>query len=144
MSSYDWSIKVTLLRIRIPTPILLLFVIDLALGLAYLADGLAGHPYPRLTRFIDLNREGNLPAWYASIQWFGVACLWGVFAQHSVRRASPRSWSLVAITLVFVTLSLDEIAQLHEWLGRLTDRWLPGGSRANTPFGETGIWMVVI
>ena len=48
------------------------------------------------------------------------------------------------LPLVFLALSLDEVAQIHEWLGGMSDRYLPVASRPNTMFSHTGIWMFVI
>jgi hypothetical protein len=38
----------------------------------------------------------------------------------------------------------DEVATLHERLGNKLDIFLPGGSRQNTLFSTTGIWMFAI
>jgi hypothetical protein len=40
--------------------------------------------------------------------------------------------------------SLDEIAQIHEGLGRKSEILLPGTSRQNALFSQTGIWMLLI
>jgi hypothetical protein len=97
-----------------------------------------------LTIFLDLDGEANLPTWYASIKWFCVATLLGIFAHHHVTLSQSKSWPLVTLPLVFLALSLDETAQIHEWLGRESDTLLPGGSRTHTLFSRTGIWMFVI
>jgi hypothetical protein len=120
-------------------------LLDVALGLAYLANALAGAPFRPLTVLLDLNGEGNVPAWYASMQWVCVAALLGLFAARHVSRAQRESWLLVLFPLVFLVLSLDEAVQLHERLGRGSDRFvLPGGSRENTVFARTGLWMAII
>jgi hypothetical protein len=126
-------------------PLICLFVLlDMALGLAYLANALAGAPFRSVTFLLNLDKENNLPAWYASMQWFCVAALLGLFAAHHMSRAQWRSWLLVLFPLVFLALSLDEVVQIHEWLGRKSDLLLPGGSRENTQFPRTGIWMVIV
>ena len=68
----------------IPRFIIVLFAVDLALGLVYLAYFLIGHPYEPLARLIDLDGEANLPTWYSSIQWFCVAYL-AVGLRHAAR-----------------------------------------------------------
>ena len=119
-------------------------MIDLALGMAYILNELAGRPYVRLTAFLDLGKEGNLPTWYSSIQWFCVAILLGIFAHRNFSLSQRKSWLLLTLPLLFLVLSLDEVAQIHEWLGKMSDMLLPGGSRKNTLFSQTGIWMFAI
>mgnify|MGYP003575294215 CR=1 FL=1 len=129
---------------RIPALILIFFLIDVALGLGYIVNELFGRPYDKLTLLLDLSRESNLPTWYSSTQWFCVAIFLGLFACSNFRLAQRRSWLLPLISLLFLALSVDEVARIHEWLGEKTDILLPGGSRTNTMVPETGIWMLVI
>ncbi|HEU5298759.1 MAG TPA: hypothetical protein VFW08_04620 [bacterium] len=129
---------------RIPTLILVFFLIDLGLGLVYLGDYLAGRPSRMLTGFFDLDGEANIPAWYSSIQWFCTALLLGIFAHRHVSLSRPKSWPIAALSLVFLVISVDEIAVIHEQAGGLSDRLLPGGSRRNIAFSQTGIWMLLL
>ena len=46
--------------------------------------------------------------------------------------------------LLFLGLSLDEIASIHEQLGSMSDQLLPAGDRAAMIFPRTGIWMFLI
>lgn len=119
-------------------------VVNVALAVAYLLNRLAGEPYEALTVFLDLNNELNLPTWYASIQWFAVAAVLALFAIPSVRRATPRSWLLLALPAVFLLMSLDEVAEIHERLGHLADLLLPGGLRAGSVVSVTGLWFAVL
>ena len=119
-------------------------MIDVALAAAYLLDRAAGSLYGPLTTFLDLNGEQNLPTWYSSIQWFCVGVLLGLFAWSSFSVYRPRSWLLLMLPLIFLGFSLDEVSLIHEWLGQKSDGLLPGGSRTNTPFLRTGIWMFLI
>lgn len=128
---------------RIPAFVPVLFIINLALGLAYVVDYLIGRPYRPLTVFLDLNGECNLPTWYSSIQWFAVAAMLGMFAMRNVSHASRRSWLLLALPLIFLAFSLDEVAQIHEAVGKRSDA-LFIGDRAQSMFSRTGIWMFVI
>lgn len=130
---------------RVPLAVGLLATIDLTLAGVYLGDSLAGQPFGGdLSSFIDLNGEENLPTWYSSVRWFFVGVLTGLFAWRHFNFFKVRSWLLLALPAVFLALSLDEVAQIHEWLGRQSDALLPGGSRANTPFRRTGIWMFLL
>jgi hypothetical protein len=122
----------------------ILLAINLMLGMAYIINYLIGWSFPKLTSFVDLNGEDNLPTWYSSIQWFCVATLFGIFAWRNIRPSSWRSWLLLALPLIFLAFSLDEVAQIHEWLGFKTDRFLPGKTRLHTMFQETGIWALIV
>jgi hypothetical protein len=130
-------------RLRVPVFIRVLLIINLALGLAYVLDYLIGRPYRPLTQFLDLNGECNLPTWYSSVQWFAVAALLGLFAQRNASRASLRSWLLFALPLIFLAFSLDEVAQIHEAVGKRSDAFVIG-DRAQSMFVRTGIWMFVV
>ena len=129
---------------RIPSVILIFLLIDLVLGVGYLFDAMAGHPFGEITSFIDLNGEQNLPTWYSSVQWYSVAALLAVFAWRNINWSQLRSWPLLALPPVFLFFSLDEVAQIHEWLGDKSDLLLPGSDRSGTPFFHTGIWMFVL
>lgn len=131
-------------RGRMPGAVLFLFAIDVALGAAYLLDYAAGHPFAKLAAFVDLDQEGNLPTWYASIKWFCVAAMLGLFALRNVRAADAKSWPLLLLPLVFLAFSVDETAQVHEWVARRSDAYLPNASREGTLFARTGIWMFVV
>ena len=128
----------------IPRFIVVLLGIDVALGLVYLAYFLIGHPIEPLAKLIDLDGEANLPTWYSSIQWFCVAYLAWVFAARHADRARVRSWFLLALPLVFLLFSLDEVAQLHEHLGVMSDVLLPNGTRDATAFSHTGLFFLLI
>jgi hypothetical protein len=129
---------------KIPPFVLVFFIIDFGLGAAHIIDYLAGRPVWLVSRLIDLGEEGNIPQWYASMQWFVVATLLGIFAYWNFHRFRVRSWLLLVLPLVFLAFSVDEVAMIHERLGRHTDVFLPDGSREDTVFFRTGIWMVVI
>lgn len=131
-------------RVRIPVLIVAFFILDLMLGIAFMISEMTDHSYGKLKVFLDLGSEGNLPTWFSSIQWFCVAVLLGIFAQRNFQISRKKSWLLVLLPLVFLALSLDEVAQIHEWLGGMSDKYLPGASRQNTMFSHTGIWMFVI
>jgi len=129
----------------VPVPILLFFAMDIGFGVAYLLLYLDAILYPAiLTPLLDLDGEANLPAWYASVQWFCVAGLLAIFSIRNFSFSQKRSWLLLALPLLFLGFSIDEVAMIHEEIGVLSDRFLPGGSRKNTPFIKTGIWMFLV
>ena len=121
-----------------------LFAIDVALGLAYLANYFAGQPWHTLTRIIDLDGEANLPTWWSSIQWFAVAALLFAFVLPRIKRGDVRSWALLLLPLVFLLFSMDEVVQIHESVGLHSDVLLPGGTRSDTVLPETGLFFLVV
>lgn len=122
----------------------LLLLVDLGLGLSYLCNYGLGEPFAFVTRLIDLDGEANLPTWYSSVKLFSIALLLALFASRHFRSSSWRAWMLAGLPLLFLALSADEVAQVHEWLGQRSDALLPDGTRHGTFFRETGIWMFVI
>jgi hypothetical protein len=71
----------------------------------------------------------------------------GGHARH-IRHAQCQScvaqaWLLLALPLIFLAFSLDEVAQIHEAVGKCSDA-LFIGDRAQSMFSRTGIWMFVI
>ena len=129
--------------LRIPIPVRALFAIDIGFGVAYLLLYLDRY-HVILTPWLDLDGESNLPTWYSSVQWFCVAGLLAIFSIRNFSFSQKRSWLLLALPLVFLGLSLDEVAMIHEQIGGRSDAFLPGGSRANTLFIKTGIWMFLL
>jgi hypothetical protein len=117
---------------------------DLLLVSINALDLLLGFPLPRLTRFITLDGEGNLPTWYSSVQWFAVAIVFWMFVVSAWRVGSRRALALFVLPAAFLAFSLDEVAQLHEGLGGILDRVVVAAPRVDTPLPETGVWFVLI
>jgi hypothetical protein len=120
------------------------FLFDLVLVLLYLINWSLGQPIPFLTRLVDLGGERNLPTWYSSMQLFLVSSMLAIFLFRKFNKNNMESFALLILCLIFAILSLDEIAEIHEWLGARSDVLLPSGSRKNTLFSITGIWMFFI
>lgn len=128
-----------------PKLVRIFFICDAIVILLYIVNELAGSPWKYPANFVDMDSEKNLPAWYSSMQ----ICLAGLFlflAAEGIRKrtrgSNPRTVYILAF--LFFLFSLDEVAGIHEWLGGLTDVFLPGADRANTILDVTGIWMFVI
>jgi hypothetical protein len=129
---------------RIPVIIACFFITDVALVSVYVANQVVGAPFDTLTRLLDLNGESSISTWYSVIQLACVAALAGLFASRNIHPGRVSTWPLLLLPLVFLALSMDELVQIHEWLGQKSDVLLPGNTRANTIFPETGIWMFLI
>lgn len=87
-------------------------------------------------QLFKVGEEGNLPTWFSSTQLFTVGAILLVIVWPDVKRHRPTSWSLIVVPGLFLYLSLDEAATLHEQLGR----WF----FADSDFGaslRTGAWM---
>jgi hypothetical protein len=128
----------------IPGGIRLLLAIDLALTIVYFGLFALGDPIPGVGRKFDLNGESNLPTWYASAQWLVVALLLAIVARRAVHRDRRRTWVIVLLPLMFLAMSIDEVAAIHEALGDLSDALLPSGTRAGTPLHTTGLWILIL
>jgi len=126
---------------KVPRLILFFFICDLALALLYLINWGLHQPFHKINLLLDLDGEANLPAWYSSMQLFLIAWFFAVFARMKFDQKNRASWMLALWPLIFVALSIDETAKIHEWLGGKSDVWLPGGTRQFTMFSSTGIWM---
>ena len=117
--------------------------LDLGLGALFIGDCLLGQPIERLSRFIDLDGELNLPTWYASVLWFGVAALMWIAVRRLIQRSRPTSWVLLLLPTVFLLFSLDEVASLHEGLGGVLDRLVLDVPRSLTVLPRTGVLALV-
>lgn len=90
----------------------------------------------------DLDGEANLTAWYASLKWGVAAIVVGSTLLVRVDRpARSERFARWALTLLFLALSCDEVAQVHEWTGRLLDRFVI--HRVETMLPRTHFWMIV-
>lgn len=86
-----------------------------SLVIAGLRQGLRW-PIEGAYRFLYVDFEGGLPAWYSSMLLLAAAAAAGLLAagDRALARADWRSWGLIAAG--FVALSCDEAASLHELL----------------------------
>lgn len=69
-----------------------------------------------LVRIVNVNRESNIPAWYASALLLGAAGLLGLIATVKRARHEPFARHWLGLTLIFLYLSIDEAAAIHETL----------------------------
>jgi hypothetical protein len=93
-------------------------------------------------KLFDLNREGNIPSWYSSIALLLCAFLLANIA--SLKKGFPYSAHWKALSFIFVYLSVDESAELHERLNYLMHPLLHGSRALNVPWLIPGSMFVVI
>ena len=103
----------------------------------------------RIAEWIDVNREGSIPTWYATITLAACAVLLGLIAIDSLRHRKPYPWHWAALAVIFGLLSLEEILGVHsEATGRLreivsiTDG--PGYAIALVVIGLVGLAIVAL
>lgn len=130
-------------RLEVPGIAVGLLAMDVILAAIFLFQGLLYRPGWFWKTLFDLNGEGNLPTWYASMKLAAVGVILGLGALARLRDGGRAIVPLIAVALFFVALSLDEIAQIHEFVGWETDVYLLEGGRKASAFSKTGLWMVV-
>lgn len=75
----------------------------------------------RLLGFIyqfDLGAEGNISTYFATILLLLAALLLGLISRYVWQRKAPYRWHWTVLALVFVYLSVDEFAMIHENLNQ--------------------------
>jgi hypothetical protein len=76
----------------------------------------------RIVEWIDVNREGSIPTWYATITLASCAVLLGLIAVDAARHRKPFPFHWAALGVIFALLSLEEILGVHsEATGRLRE-----------------------
>lgn len=128
----------------IPHVVRVLLAVDAALLIIYVAHFFVGQPFYKLTKLLDLNGETSVCVWYSSLKLFLVAALAGLHAYRYRDANDVGSWLVGGFAAVLLLLSMDEIVQIHEWLGRQSDALLPDGDREATFFQHTGVWTLLI
>ncbi len=128
---------------RIPSLISVCLIIDVALCVLYLCNVYAGHPIWIVTQLLDLNVEASLSSWYSSIQYFAAFTFSAIFSFFMIKHHG-KSLLLLLLPALFLLMSIDETAMIHEWVGAKSDALLPSGTRAYTTFDHTGIWVFVV
>jgi hypothetical protein len=129
---------------RIPPFIIALIAIELLLVALYIGNWAIGRPFSKLTYLTDMDGEASICCWFSVVQLSFAATISMVIAYARFERKNILSWSLFGIPIVLILLSMDEQVQIHEWLGVRSDILLEGGSRANTPYSQTGIWSFLL
>jgi hypothetical protein len=72
----------------------------------------------------EMDGEGTFTSWFSSTLMLGIALLAAVLASHHARAGLPYRKHWAALSLIFVVLSLDESASLHEKAGQMLSRAL--------------------
>lgn len=127
----------------VPMLIKVFLFVDLSLAALYpVQEHFFGDMHNFLADFFDLDQESNAPAWWSSFQLSLTGLLLAGFAWHMFDRRDKRSWMLIGAPLMFLFLSLDEAAMIHESLGRKLDALVDLTNRRASLLQETGVWML--
>ncbi|MDI1462910.1 hypothetical protein QEZ54_18190 [Catellatospora sp. KI3] len=74
--------------------------------------------FGRLTGFVNVDKEANIPTWFSSMLLAGSSfVLWGVYRHVRDTRGRYR-WHWAVLCGVFAVLSMDELSHIHEMAGR--------------------------
>ncbi len=65
-------------------------------------------------KLFALDQEGNIPTWFSSLLLFSSAILLGLITTAMTASRDRWRWHWGALAFIFVMLSLDEIASIHE------------------------------
>lgn len=101
--------------------------------------------HERLLGFVklfDLNRESNIPSWYSSVTLLLCAFLLANIA--SLKKGFPYSYHWKALSFIFVYLSVDESAELHERWNYLMKPFIHSSGVLYAPWVVPGAIFVVI
>ena len=126
-----------------PRPVACLFTLDLFFCLAYVGTHLIVPSYFSSAKYWDLDFEGGIATWYSMLKFLGIATVSALFVSRKAAEGQS-SPVLYGLPTIFLAMGIDEVARLHERIGKYSDNFLPAGSRENTPFHETGIWMFLV
>ena len=91
-----------------------------ALILLNIIDELIGHPSWQIERLINVGLEGNFPTWFSSMLLAIAAFL--AYRCAIIVKEGRSLWGLLSLGLLF--MSCDEVAQIHENLGNVLNKYL--------------------
>lgn len=118
----------------IPVWVWMLVGVNLLMGLANVVT-FAVTRYWNLepTPMFRLSDEANVPTWWSSAQLLMIGVLLSILAYRLISLGKPQAWLMTLPALLFLFLSMDEVATIHEEIGH---RWGPESLR-------TGMWVVI-
>jgi hypothetical protein len=113
----DLAIQVPAKRCALALSLIVLLLVAASLGASYLALVPVANPFllkarESVIRLVWLDGECNIPSWFSSCLLFIASQLLALITLAHRRDRSVSRWLL--LSLIFLFLSLDETAQLHE------------------------------
>jgi hypothetical protein len=112
--------------------------VELVIVAIYVVTALSPSP-SQLGVLFNLDEEGNVPSWFSSMQLFTIGVILLVASSSPLRVRDRLRSFIMLLGAVFVFLSADEAAAIHEKVTSVVARlsWAPRFS------GGHGIWMFV-
>lgn len=92
----------------------LLLAFEFAILALHFLNAVLGTPVEFIRSFLSVDGEGGLASWFSSLQLFLVGLLMFALSRQQAPGAVPSRRFLLAGSLVFLFLSLDEGAAFHE------------------------------
>jgi hypothetical protein len=94
-------------------------------------------------RLFNLEGENNLPSWYSSVELLLSSGVLGIIGLQGKQERNPWAWHWLALAFVFLCLSADEAASIHEMAAPLIDRWLETTGQMGTVTSVIGTsWLL--
>lgn len=77
-------------------------------------DTVANPSFALILDLFSVNLEASIPTWYATLLLFAAAVVLALIASGKVRDREPLTAYWIGLTLIFLYLSMDEGAMIHE------------------------------
>ncbi len=104
-----------------------LLFFEISLVLVFFFNLLLGSPVVEIHKLFHLDREANIPAWFSSMQLFMIGMVFFLTGYRSQSQLVLSRTVLVFLAVVFIFLSMDESASIHERMHVILKRqeWMP-------------------
>lgn len=108
------ELKVSPERVALTMAAIALLLLLMHALVMYAKLGLGHNRLLGLVRMFDLFQEANLPTWYCSATLLGCALLLGLIGVVKLQQQDRFRWHWFGLASLFVLLSADETAMIHE------------------------------
>ena len=75
-------------------------------------------------RLFNLEGENNLPTWYSSLALLLSSAMLAIIGLHRKQQANNWAWHWLILAIIFLCLSADEAASIHEMAASPIHHWL--------------------
>jgi hypothetical protein len=123
--------------------VIAVLLITLVSFLARVAEYMWGQEgYLHALRIFDVGEERSIPTWFETIQFVLCSMLLAVIALANKQRNYRFSLHWSFLSIIFLYLSADEAASLHEAIGHLSERLLHNTTGFTASGAITFFWVV--
>jgi hypothetical protein len=139
--------EIMVFEIRTKTIVRALIIAVLVITLASLAARFALYMWGeekliQPLRIFDVGEERSIPTWFESIEFLLCSILLAVVTVASKQRSDRYSLHWSVLSIIFLLLSLDEVAAIHEAIGQVFETLLHNAT-GFTPSGAISFFWVV-